>query len=83
MPFFAEVQSGYEDTIGGKWLQNTLKEHTAGYEIFAAAIQRLIRKLCGKFLKYVFEAVKQLTPMEEKELFTGICGKADRRSSLF
>ena len=23
--FFAEVQSGYEDTIGGKWLQNTLK----------------------------------------------------------
>ena len=31
--FFAEVQSGYEDTTGGRWLQNTLKEHTTGYEI--------------------------------------------------
>lgn len=46
--FFAEVQSGYEDTTGGRWLQNTLKEHTTGYEI-CSSNTTVLRKFCGKF----------------------------------
>ncbi len=37
--FLMEVQKGYENTLSGKWLQTTLKEHTAGYEILIRAIQ--------------------------------------------
>ena len=65
---FAEVQSGYEDTTGGRWLQNTLKEHTTGYEILQQQYNSA-PEILREILKYVFEAVKQLPRMEEKELY--------------
>ena len=72
--FFAEVQSGYEDTTGGRWLQNTLKEHTTGYEILQQQYNSA-PEILREILKYVFEAVKQLPRMEEKELLPVFAAK--------
>lgn len=72
--FFAEVQSGYEDTTGGRWLQDTLKEHTAGYEILQQQYNSAPETL-REILKYVFETVKQLPRMEEKELLPVFAAK--------
>lgn len=72
--FFAEVQSGYEDTTGAKWLQNTLKEHTTGYEILQQQYNNN-PEILREILKYVFEAVKQLPRMEEKELLPVFAAK--------
>ena len=71
---FAEVQSGYEDTTGGRWLQNTLKEHTTGYEILQQQYNSA-PEILREILKYVFEAVKQLPRMEEKELLPVFAAK--------
>lgn len=72
--FFAEVQSGYEDTTGGRWLQNTLKEHTTGYEILQQQYNNN-PEILREILRYVFEAVKQLPRMEEKELLPVFAAK--------
>ena len=72
--FFTEVQSGYEDTTGGRWLQNTLKEHTTGYEILQQQYNSA-PEILREILKYVFEAVKQLPRMEEKELLPVFAAK--------
>ena len=72
--FFAEVQSGYEDTTGAKWLQNTLKEHTTGYEILQQQYNNN-PEILREILRYVFEAVKQLPRMEEKELLPVFAAK--------
>ena len=72
--FFTEVQSGYEDTTGAKWLQNTLKEHTTGYEILQQQYNNN-PEILREILRYVFEAVKQLPRMEEKELLPVFAAK--------
>ena len=72
--FFAEVQSGYEDTTGEDGVQNTLKEHTTGYEILQQQYNSA-PEILREILKYVFEAVKQLPRMEEKELLPVFAAK--------
>ena len=54
--------------------QNTLKEHTTGYEILQQQYNSA-PEILREILKYVFEAVKQLPRMEEKELLPVFAAK--------
>ena len=72
--FFMEVQKGYENTLSGKWLQTTLKEHTAGYEILIQQYNSDPENL-RIVLKHVLEAATWLQSMKEKELLAVFAAK--------